>query len=72
MKKLVLTHETLNNDPHLWNAAKCSEMMGWEVSMEELYALPDEELFALYQEIEVCRAYSEDKTLAWKIRKGLV
>lgn len=73
-KKIVLTREGLNEDPHLWNVALCKELLGWPewITLEELYALPDEELFALQSEIEVCRAYSEDKTLAWKIRKGLV
>lgn len=72
--KLILTKETLNADSHLYNAALCKELLGWpeEITLEELYALPDEELFALQSEIEVCRAYSADKTLAWKIRKGLV
>ena len=72
--KLVLTRETLNTDSHLYNAAFCKELLGWpeEITLEELYDLPDEELFALQSEIEVCRAYSADQALAWKIRKGLV
>lgn len=66
MTKIVLTRKSLNEDPHLWNAALCKELLGWP----EWIAL--EELFALQSEIEVCRAYSADQALAWKIRKGLV